>query len=354
MGWCMRRRTCSLSSVSFARIRSRRDFRLTWNLPWRVRLQMKVKPRKVKVSGLPSPCRARRSAAYRPNSMSRVFSGCNDSTHSSSRARIASQKRRASLLCSKPTTTSSAYRTNNHITRGFAPSPARRPEVKGIVQVDIGEQRRNHRALPRPRLTDRDLPVFQDARLEPFLDQADDASIGDPVFDKADQPFLADRIEEGPNVRIENPVHLVAGDPDHESIQRIMLAALGPKPIREPEEFLLVDRAQHRGSRPLDDLVLQRGHRQRTLSAIRLWNVPSPGRQRPVCPPMDPGVQIREPRLEICLVVLPDQPVHPGGGVALERVERHPQQIDTDVVEERREPFLLPFLGSLPYALQRL
>jgi hypothetical protein len=33
-----------------------------------------VKPRKVKVSGLPSPRRLRFSAAKRPNSISRVFS----------------------------------------------------------------------------------------------------------------------------------------------------------------------------------------------------------------------------------------------------------------------------------------
>ena len=40
----------------------------------RVLPQMKVKPRKLKVSGLPSPRRWRRSAAKRPNSINRVFS----------------------------------------------------------------------------------------------------------------------------------------------------------------------------------------------------------------------------------------------------------------------------------------
>src|SRR6516225_30375 len=73
--------------------------------------QMKVKPRKLKVSGVPSPRRLRRSAAKRPNSMSRVFSGCSDSANSSNRLRISSRKRRASLSCWKPTIKSSAYRT---------------------------------------------------------------------------------------------------------------------------------------------------------------------------------------------------------------------------------------------------
>ena len=31
-------------------------------------------------------------------------------------------------------------------------------------------------------------PVFQHARLQPFLDQADDPTIADPVFDKSDEP----------------------------------------------------------------------------------------------------------------------------------------------------------------------
>jgi len=49
-------------------------------------------------------------AALRPNSSSLVLSGCSASENSSNLVRIASQKRRASASCSKPTTTSSAYR----------------------------------------------------------------------------------------------------------------------------------------------------------------------------------------------------------------------------------------------------
>ena len=77
---------------------------------------------------------------------------------------------------------------DDHVARGLAPSPALGPEVEDVVQVDVGEQRRDHRALPRPRLTDRHDPVFQDARLQPFPDQADDARVADPVLQEADQP----------------------------------------------------------------------------------------------------------------------------------------------------------------------
>jgi hypothetical protein len=61
-----------------------------------------------------------------------------------------------------------------------------------MVQVDVGEQWRNHRPLPRPLFIDRDHSVFQHACLEPFLDQADDARVGDPMLDETDQATLAD------------------------------------------------------------------------------------------------------------------------------------------------------------------
>ena len=49
--------------------------------------------------------------------------------------------------------------------------------------------------MPRPLVTDRDDPVFEDARLQPFLDQTDDALVADPMLQESDQPFLTDLIE---------------------------------------------------------------------------------------------------------------------------------------------------------------
>src|SRR5260221_227127 len=94
--------------------------------------------------------------------------------------------------------------------------------------------------------------------------------------------------------------------------------------------------------------------RQRPLPAIRLRYVRPAGALRPVGSSMDPSVQIREPGLELRLVVLPRHAVHAGGGFALERVERRPERIDIDVVEEPGELLLLPLPRGLPYAAQRL
>src|ERR1700756_5403492 len=82
------------------------------------------------------------------------------------------------------------------------------------------------------------MPAFQ-----PFLDQADNAPVADPVFQETDQPLLADLIEERTDVGVQYEAHLLAVDAGAERIQRIVRAASVPESIREPEEVFLVDRA---------------------------------------------------------------------------------------------------------------
>src|ERR1700688_2425715 len=48
----------------------------------------------------------------------------------------------------------------DHVARGLVPSPALGPEVEHVMQVDVGEQRRDYPSLPRSLLTDRDNPVL--------------------------------------------------------------------------------------------------------------------------------------------------------------------------------------------------
>src|SRR5437016_11579202 len=174
------------------------------------------------------------------------------------------------------------------------------------------------------------------------------------MLQETHQPLLADRIEEASEVRVKNIVHLCAVDSGDKCVQRIVLAALGPEPIREAEEVFLVDRVQHRACRLLDDLVFECGNCERALLTISLRYVMSPRRQSPICSPMDPGVQVLDLAIEVCLVVLPCQPIHTRCGISLEGEQCHSQEFDADMVEERGEPFLLPLPCDLPYALQRL
>jgi hypothetical protein len=242
---------------------------------------------------------------------------------------------------------------DDHVARGLVPSPARGPEIKDVVEVDVREHRRNHRALARPLLLDRHDPVFEDAGSQPFLDE-DDAPVADPVFQEADNPFLGYLREERPDVGVEDEVHLPAADPDDQRVQRIVLAAPWPEPVREPEEILLVDRAQHRRRGPLDDFVFQRRDRERAFAAVFLRNVAPPGRQCPVRSAFDPCMQVLDPTIEVLLVGLPRHPVDAGRSVTPDRVKRRSQHRGFDVVEERGEPLLLPLPCGLPYACQRL
>ena len=50
----------------------------------------------------------------------------------------------------------------------------------GAVAV-IGTPNPVYRSLPGPLVTDRHGPIFEDARPQPFLDQADDARVADPM-----------------------------------------------------------------------------------------------------------------------------------------------------------------------------
>src|SRR5690348_10078952 len=69
---------------------------------------------------------------------------------------------------------------------------------------------------------------------------------------------------------------------------------------------------------------------------------------------MNTAVQFPEPKLQACCVVIPGHAIHTGGGLALERIECHPERIDIDVVQERGEPFFLPLPCRVPYAVQAL
>ena len=69
---------------------------------------------------------------------------------------------------------------------------------------------------------------FQHARPQPFADQADDALIADPVLHEADKPVLAHRIEERPDIGVDNEVVGIAHN-DH------VARGLAPSPAFGPE-----------------------------------------------------------------------------------------------------------------------
>ena len=137
--------------------------------------------------------------------------------------------------------------------------------LDGIMVHVRGESGR----VRRTQLRLRPLAVLGYPRPEPFLDQAEDPSVGDPVLEELEQPSVVDGVEESTDVRIEHPVHLLPHESHPERVQRIMRAATGSEAVGEAQEVDLVDLVEHRHHGLLDDLVLQGRDAQRSHAARR-------------------------------------------------------------------------------------
>src|SRR5712691_5693289 len=84
---------------------------------------------------------------------------------------------------------------DDHIALGYLLPPRLHPEIEYMVQVEICKNRRNHRTLGGPFLRLEPPAVFHHARLQPFLDQANDSLVRYSMLDKLDQPLVIDFIE---------------------------------------------------------------------------------------------------------------------------------------------------------------
>ena len=102
--------------MSFARIRFEIVIRFNQNRPFFVVAQMCVKPRKSNVSGFPSPRAARFRAAFRPNSISRVLSGCSSSPNFANLSRRSGQEPLSVLLVLEPDNEVVREAHDDHIT----------------------------------------------------------------------------------------------------------------------------------------------------------------------------------------------------------------------------------------------
>jgi len=101
---------------------------------------------------------------------------------------------------------------DDHVALGLQAPPSLSPEIEDIVQVDVGQQRRDYRTLTSSYVTCVDDPIVQDACLQPFSDEANDTSVADPVLQETDEPLVINRVKEAPNVGIQDVVHFLSRD----------------------------------------------------------------------------------------------------------------------------------------------
>ena len=139
-----------------------------------------------------------------------------------------------------------------------------------------------------------------------------------------------------------------------DSVDRALYQDPRSEPVRETAEVAFIDSVERHDGCALHDLVFQGGDRERPLPPIGLRYVRPARRLRSISSPVDPSMKIVDPRFEVRLVVVPRHAIHAGGGLALKRVERRPESLGIDVVEERGELSLLPSPCGFTYAVQRL
>ena len=206
--------------------------------------------------------------------------------------------------------------------RAPASSAIVHPEVEDVVQEDVGQERRYAPPLWRPLLTPCPLPVLQHPGVEPFVDQAQEAPVCDPVLDELHQPTVVDGIEEPRMSASSTQFTCFVWIPSVQRIQRIMRAASRPEPVREAEEVRFIDGVQHLDRRPLDDLVFQRGDAKRPLPPVGFGYVRPRDGLRSIRPRVSRSERSAEVLLEGLAVVPPRHPVDPGRGFRLQPVER--------------------------------
>src|ERR1700722_15850169 len=141
IGWCIRRRSSSLMSRGFARMRSRRVFRLSWKAPRRDFPQMNVNPKKHK--GLrfieTLSLALRRGMATKLNQPGLIRMERQRELLKSCSHRI--EEATCLVLVLEANDQIVGVSHDDHLALGLAPSPAVSPEIKAVVQVDIGKKR---------------------------------------------------------------------------------------------------------------------------------------------------------------------------------------------------------------------
>jgi hypothetical protein len=146
------------------------------------------------------------------------------------------------------------------------------------VQIDVGEQRRDHPALRSTR--DRPLghPTNHHPCLQPLTQQFEHPPIRDPPADLGQQTVVVDLAEEISDIKLHHK-HVTLDEPDPQPLHRRRGRPLRPKPIPARQKIRLENRFQHDLGRRLDHPVPHRGNPQRPLTAPWFRDLHTPGRR---------------------------------------------------------------------------
>ena len=184
------------------------------------------------------------------------------------------------------------------------------------VQVDVAQQRRDHRALGRAlrRALFRHpfLGVFQHALAEKRLDQFQDAAIGHLTGHAGQQTVFRDRVEVTLQVGV-NDVDVARLEPFIHAAEGVLTPHARPEPVALSGEVPLVDRFQHHAQRRPHHPVLDGRYSQwALLLASRLRDEVPPDRLRMARAHPQTLTRALQVRVQIARVSFNAHVIHPG------------------------------------------
>src|SRR5208337_1297479 len=190
-----------------------------------------------------------------------------------------------------------------------SPSPFEGGPQQGSLQHCWG---RDHAALRVAGFGVRDASVFQDPRIEPFVNQSKQHSVSYPTLQKDPEMAMVDRIKELSNIHIQDPATSHRHRLVPQIIQSLVCRASGAEAVRAVQKVLFVERLQHHDHRALKNLTCKSGNSQRAGLARRacLGDVSSSHRGRKVRAGLGSVQQRLEVVLQIHCVVLGRLSVH--------------------------------------------
>src|SRR5208337_856745 len=127
-----------------------------------------------------------------------------------------------------------------------------KPQIQGIMQVEVGQDRRHDPTLrcARGRMDHLSVRV-QDTCLEPFLNQAQKRLVINTLSEHPKHPIMIDVVEESLDVRFHNPTVPPILQLIREVPYRIKRATTRTIPIAAIEKVLLINGLQDLGYRKL-------------------------------------------------------------------------------------------------------
>ena len=178
------------------------------------------------------------------------------------------------------------------------------------MQIDVSQQRREHRPLGGAGLWRGVLLAIQHAHMQALPDKPQQRPIGHPNLEHLLQLVAIQAVEEGHNVSLKDPVHLALVYDPGEGPHGVMGTASGSEAMRAVQKVLLVDRLQHLAQGALDKLVLERRYPDRPRLSPFLRDVATSDRLMAISFRLHPRVQILEVLLQVPSVLLLRHSIH--------------------------------------------